>query len=572
MTSKKNYPNQLLILSLIILLGIILRLYRLQESNFWFDEASGTCNAVNFLRFITAPVYNYRPLYLFLLNRWVGIFGISVFATRLLSVLFGVGSIFMTYKIGKELFNSKIGLISSFVLSISCFHIYHSRQVRPESLLLFLILLSFFSFIKFLSQKKLIYLTFNLLLNILVIYTHPFGFSVALIQVFYIVSSYRSIQKTMLRAILVSQAALVFVSGALFLRNILLQETYFKSILWWARVPAIAKIIETFQTFCYGGPKYGLETTSIKVVCPFMVACIAVTVSFVFFIRGLYVILGSKVLTTINKGANLVILWLFLPPILAFLFSYIYFPVYMVRTFLICLPAFYLIVSVGINFNNRFFFKIAILFVIFVFNLIPLSIMYNNNGNVDWGKAVLLMKQRAIDNNATIIISTKKEIVPFMYYFGDKDKKALKDLNLLGKFENGQWHDSFQYKGHYIIGIADELSQNKSLCYSPRDVPEHFIYCCNYIISEFDKKILQKDILKADKQIWLLISDWTTVGNECISTIIIRLKQWFEIKTEGEVGGIKIFMLYAKNKPKELSVLLDARLKGLKQKTGICLK
>lgn len=546
MEPKKNYPNQLLILSLIILLGIILRLYRLHESNFWFDEASGTCNAVNFLRFITAPVYNYRPVYLFLLNRWIGIFGISVFATRLLSVLFGVGSIFMTYKIGKELFNSKIGLISSFILSISCFHIYHSRQVRPESLLLFLILLSFFSFIKFLSQKKLIYLTFNLLLNILVIYTHPFGFSVALIQVFYIVSSYRSIQKTMLRAILVSQAALVFISGALFFCNILLQENYFKSILWWARTPAIAKIIETFQTFCYGGPKYGLETTSIKVVCPFMVACIAVTVFSVLFIRGLYVIVSSKVLTAINKGANLVILWLFLPSILAFLFSYIYFPVYMVRTFLICLPAFYLIVSVGINFNNRLFFKIAILFVIFVFNLIPLSIMYNNNGNVDWGKAVLLMKQRAIDNNATIIISTKKEIVPFMYYFSDKDKKALKDLNLLGKFENGQWHDSFQYKDHYIIGIADELNQNKSLCYSPRDVPEHFIYCCNYIISEFDKKILQKDILKADKQIWLLISDWTTVGNECISTIIIRLKQWFEIKTEGEVGGIKIFMLHAK--------------------------
>lgn len=550
MAPSKRYPNQVLILSLIILLGVILRLYRLQESNFWFDEASGTCNAVNFFSFITSPVYNYRPVYLFLLNRWIEVFGISALATRFLSVLFGVGSIFMTYKIGKELFNSKIGLISSSILSISCFHIYHSRQVRPESLLLFLILLSLLSFIKFLSQKKLIYLTLNSLLNILIIYTHPFGFSVALIQVFYIVFSCRSILKSAFRVILISQLGLLLVSGALFYCNILLQENYFKSILWWSRVPTITKITETFQTFCYGGPRYGLETISFQ-TSPFIVTCIAVIVFFTFFIRGLYAIASRKVFTTIKKGAYLVIFWLFLPPILVFLFSYIYFPAYMVRTFLICLPAFYLIVSVGVNFNNRLFFKIAVLFVILTLNLIPLSIMYNNNGNVDWGKVVLLMKQHAVDNNATIIISTKKEIVPFMYYFSNKDKKALKDLSLLGKFDNGQWHDSFQYKDHYIIGIADELSQNKSLCYSSRLAPEHNIYCCNYIISEFDREILGKDILKTDKQIWLLISGWTTVGNECISNLIIHLRQWFEIKTEGEVGGIKVFILQVRNKTKD---------------------
>jgi hypothetical protein len=267
----------------------------------------------------------------------------------------------------------------------------------------------------------------------------------------------------------------------------------------------------------------------------------------VLFCRGLLAI-KSIPNNKIPEVMNLVILWLIFPVFLAFILSYVYFPVFLIRPLIICAPAFYFIIASGISLGNKFFLKIIMLFVIFILNFISINIMYNTNGLVDWGKTVSLMKQRGIEDNAVIIVCIQEEIVPFMYYFSGKDKEALKNLSLMGKFENNKWHDSFDYEGYRIIGVADEFSKEKKLTYSFKSSPEHNIYSCEYMVRELDKKILQKYILTTDRQIWLLLSDWTTVGNECIAGMIISLKEWFEIEAVGEVGGVKVFLLKARNR------------------------
>ena len=171
--------------------------------------------------------------------------------------------------------------------------------------------------------------------------------------------------------------------------------------------------------------------------------------------------------------------------------------------------------------------------------IFPLKIMYNTNFNVDWEKVVLVMKQNNIEDDAIIIISTCKEVVPFLYYFSSSEKRDLKDISMFGKFEDSEWQGVFRYKRHYIITIASEYNQAKDIEY---DVFFNLNrYSCNYIVSEFDKKVFQTDILSIDKQVWVLISRWTGVQDKCVQKIIGKLKKYLKIKLEHEVGGVKTF-------------------------------
>ncbi len=78
--------------------------------------------------------------------------GISEFSTSLFFLLISLGSILITYLIGKELFNKKIGLISAFLLSIFPLDVIYSTQVGPDVPFQFLFILSLFFLIN--SEKN----------------------------------------------------------------------------------------------------------------------------------------------------------------------------------------------------------------------------------------------------------------------------------------------------------------------------------------------------------------------------------------------------------------------------------
>lgn len=105
------------------------------------------------------------PLYFWILTVFYKIFGITTFASRAPSALFGVGCILLTYKFGQELFNKKIGFFSSLILLTSPQFIYKSRLAMLDVPVTFFILLSMLSFV--LSKKDSRY-------------WYLFGFSLAL--------------------------------------------------------------------------------------------------------------------------------------------------------------------------------------------------------------------------------------------------------------------------------------------------------------------------------------------------------------------------------------------------------
>lgn len=523
-----------IILLSVMLLGAILRLYGLAAKPLWYDETGFIAHALKDLGFMLHSVANYKIPYIILLKVWIAAFGIGAFATRILSALLGIASILLVYRLGKSLFNTGIALIASFLLSISCFHIYHSQQVKHYSFLVFLVLLSFIYFIDFLKRKKSSVLMVNLLLNILIVCTHPFGLSVIAVQFLYVICIHRVIDRKQLKKWLYFQLPLVLFLG-LWAWILIAEKDYFKAILWWARPPNIQSLTDTFLTFYYGGPTYGLDSLN-HASFPPMIALAMILVFGIFFILGLFRIFSQQV-----KGHQaFVVIWLVAPIALSFLFSYLFFPVYLIKDFLFFLPAFYLIVARGI-YHKRKLFSLAILVIIFLLNIIPLKTMYGATINVDWQKAVRFIKGNDLKDDDIIIMATTKEAVPFMYYLSDADKAALKDLLIFGKFEGGRWQESFRYKGHLIITIGIEQSQGKA-GYQDPGPGINMMHSLDYIASDFDRKVMQQeDIINSNRQIWLLVSRWEDDVNRSAQALSDKLKMHFKLTLSKKVGGIKIY-------------------------------
>lgn len=129
----KKYRNYIL-LSLIILFGLFLRVYNIDNAppGIYPDEAVNGLDALsasegNWEWFYTAN--NGREgLFMNLIAICFKLFGVSVFALKLPSIIFGTLAILGTYLLAKEVFrNERIGLISAFLTATSFWAINFSR-------------------------------------------------------------------------------------------------------------------------------------------------------------------------------------------------------------------------------------------------------------------------------------------------------------------------------------------------------------------------------------------------------------------------------------------------------------
>ena len=132
----------------ILLLGFILRLININQG-FWLDEAIGMLaqRDLSYKGLIESLMRydNHPPLYYLTLKFWVSVFGSGEIAVRLLSVLFGLGAIWVTYLIGKEvlikyknkIFGFSAPIISALLIATSGLHVYYSQEARMYSMATF---------------------------------------------------------------------------------------------------------------------------------------------------------------------------------------------------------------------------------------------------------------------------------------------------------------------------------------------------------------------------------------------------------------------------------------------------
>ena len=92
-------------------------------------------------------------LYYFFLHGWMEL-GQSPFVVRFPSVVFGLLTLCLVFRIARELFDLRVGLLATALAAISPFHIWYSQEARMYSLLRPLTLLSVYLFIKAREDRK----------------------------------------------------------------------------------------------------------------------------------------------------------------------------------------------------------------------------------------------------------------------------------------------------------------------------------------------------------------------------------------------------------------------------------
>lgn len=177
--TKIKDPN-FLTLAAISVLGGFLRFFNITKNGLWYDESFSAVMVRNsFTEIIEKGASDvHPPFYYFLLKLWTMIVGESELALRGFSALFGVLLIIAVYFLVKNLFNRKVALISSFLITIAPFFIQYSQEVRMYTLGAFLAVMSTFYLWKALHNNQarlnLYYWVGYVVFTILAIYTHYF--------------------------------------------------------------------------------------------------------------------------------------------------------------------------------------------------------------------------------------------------------------------------------------------------------------------------------------------------------------------------------------------------------------
>ena len=94
------------------------------------------------------------PLYTWLLFFFFVLFGVGEFQARLLSSLFAVGSVIITYFLGKELFDERVGFLGAAFLSVDPLFLLYGRNVQVDSTFTFFLLSSLFFYLKWLRSNS----------------------------------------------------------------------------------------------------------------------------------------------------------------------------------------------------------------------------------------------------------------------------------------------------------------------------------------------------------------------------------------------------------------------------------
>ena len=171
-------PRLVLLLPAITLLGLTLRLYKLNQESVGFDEAFSIAACRLPLAAMLKGLiedFVHPPLHYFVLRGWLDIFGSSVVPARMLSVVFGVLAIPLLYVISEYLFDRRTALFSSLLLAVSQLEIMFAQEARPYAQFLFLFLASWYLFIRALHSRSAKLWCAFIASSILLIYTHYFG-------------------------------------------------------------------------------------------------------------------------------------------------------------------------------------------------------------------------------------------------------------------------------------------------------------------------------------------------------------------------------------------------------------
>lgn len=412
--------NKSILLLGILFIGLFLRVYDLGNESIWLDEGFSIRYAnLNLSQIISLRDNGLPPLYYIILHWWINLFGDSEFSIRFLSVIFGFLAIFMMYKIGNQIFDKDVGMLSSLLLGLSVFHIHYSQEARTYSLSVLLTLLSMYFFMKLLKKRSHIALIGYILFSILLMYSHIFGLFIIISQNIYLFTLFLLSKedynyKLNLKKWLLIQTVLIALFAPwvkmLAIQVLAVVKSSSPSI----PVPSIRSIIGSFST--YSGSK--LLLLLFLILSSFSIISYEKTngnTDWKNFFKSIESYCWKIRFLNTNK-IYLLLTWLLTPIILLFIISRFSTPIYITKYTIVASVAFYLLVAKGISNISHKYVKSIIISVIIAFSFLYVWEYYTKINKEQWKDVANHIDTNAKNEDLLLFNSVACKYLVFDYY------------------------------------------------------------------------------------------------------------------------------------------------------------
>ena len=420
-------------LLVIVLLGAFLRFHDIDKQGFWLDESATALsikkyslsetfdNTVN-LGQILPSYYSSNldlPPYYIILKLWSGIFGLNEASLRSFSALFGILSIIIIYFLSKELFNSKTAVIASLIFSLNVVMVEYSQEARLYSMLIFIVLLASYFFIKSLKTNRNKYIAGFVISNIAGIYTHyTFLFFVAFELFFAVIlfaKNYLKSKKIKIMKIYIASSSLIIFYIPLAARLVkpkLVATHYLGSF----SFGILARVFLQLNTWFYpseqltkniNNSQIGLFLFSdwILVVSAALLTCLLL-------IFALMNFAGAK---KIDDSRLFLLLLLLIPLVMGFATLYKSILTFgSIKYFIFVVPAYLILAANGIaSLKNK---KLVLFLSLIIILSIPqIYSYYSNPSKPQYRESAKFIEVNSMDNEL-IIVNLPSIAVPFGYY------------------------------------------------------------------------------------------------------------------------------------------------------------
>jgi len=420
-----SVPLELLIA---VLVGSILRLYRLGEQSFWIDEVfmitMATDRTLWELVFEVPQFEPHPPLYNVFMWVWVSLTGTSEVAMRSTSVLFSIATIPVAYLLVQKLFDRSTAAVTIAFLTVSPLEIWYAQEARMYALLVFLTVLSVYALVQltdgFSRSWAIGYVTVGVVLG----YLHVYGLFILLAQALYLgvrlLTSPSDLDVTWRRAIELYGSIGVLTSPwtGLLLHRVIAPEQYPADAAAWLQSPEPSALVETFRLLSFGVTAttrpYNVLTQPSDLFLFAVAFCLAVLVG----------------LSTMGEFAaetdqlSLVVLWLVVPIGVPFALSVAVRPMFELRYTIVAAPAFLILIARSIQLMESRHLRYALTAIILVGMLVPLPGYYTEPHKDQWDDAATYVEENAAPGDTILVVPGWTWTGPsdaFRYYFDRED-------------------------------------------------------------------------------------------------------------------------------------------------------
>lgn len=380
----------------ILALSLFLRLILINQS-LWLDESIQALALMGKM----GPILKYAladfqpPLYHLVGYLTTQVFGYSEVALRLPSLVAGILTVYFVVRLGELLDSKKTGIIAGLLAATNPLLIYYSQEGRTYAMTTFLVTASFYYFIKLLQDKNPSIRSFVLyaLYTVLTIWTSYLSWFVLLAQGLYVLFKKRY------------DILLIQVGAGL-------------TLLAW--LPSFISSLGIGQSTRTGSPEWGqvvgglswksLPLTWVKFVIGRIGFDHKLVYGLIVAVVGIFHLLALRLVQ--YKKKLILLVWL-VPPIALGILTASFIPVYQYFRVMFVLPAYLLLLALGLSTLK----SKRLLFVILTLQLGFLGYYWSHERyhHEDWRELVLDLPQSAV-----VAMPSRAQSAPLRYYGWDK--------------------------------------------------------------------------------------------------------------------------------------------------------